>query len=83
MISYIFRSVKKDEMYLYLLQKDGFDSLNDQLRSVFGKPEFVMMINLDKRAKLARVDINHVKEQLSENGYFLQMPPTPEKLEFD
>ena len=80
MITYIFRSPKKSEMYLYLLNKDGFTDLDPQLQKTFGEAEFVMMINLAKRDKLARVDIKKVKEALAEQGFYLQMPPRPEQL---
>lgn len=80
MITYVFRSPKKEEMYLYLLDKDGFSDLDDALQKTFGQAEFVMMINLAKRDKLARADINKVREELSNKGYYLQMPPRPEQL---
>lgn len=80
MLSYIYRSPKKEEMYLYLLDKDGFEELEDSLQKVFGTPEFVMVLNLDKRDTLARVDIQAVREALSDQGYYLQMPPRPEDL---
>ena len=67
-------------MYLYLLEKDGFSELDEQLQRTFGEPEFVMVINLSKRSKLARADINKVKEELTDKGYYLQMPPKPELL---
>ncbi len=62
-------------MYLYLTQKDKFDSVPEPLMKAFGKPEFAMQLNLAKRDRLAREDINVVKEKLQEQGYFLQMPP--------
>lgn len=80
MLSFIYRSSKKDEMYLYLSKKDGFDTLDEGLKQVFGQPEFVMMVDLKKRDKLARVDIARVLEELNDKGFFLQMPPQPYKL---
>ncbi len=79
MLSFIYRSPKKDEMYLYLPAKDDFAALDEDFMRVFGEPEFVMMIDLTKREKLARVDINRVKQGLVDNGYYLQLPPNPLK----
>lgn len=62
-------------MYLYLTQKDKFDQVPEPLMKAFGEPEFAMQLNLAKRDRLAREDINVVKEKLQEVGYFLQMPP--------
>ena len=80
MLSFIYRSPKKEEMYLYLLDKNGFEELDDSLQKVFGTPEFVMVLDLDKRDTLARVDIQVVRTALIEQGYYLQMPPRPEDL---
>lgn len=76
MICFIYRSSKKSEMYLYTLIKDDFTAIPEQLMNVFGKPEFSMMVNLKQRTKLARADIEKVREQLNEDGYYLQMPPS-------
>ena len=80
MICHIFRSPKKQEIYLYLVDKNGSDELDEQLKNVFGEPEFVMVINLAKRENLARVDIGQVKADLKDKGYYLQMPPPPVNL---
>lgn len=80
MLSFIYRSPKKDEMYLYLSAKDQFDDLDEALMKMFGTPEFVMMVNLAKRNQLARVDIRKVKAELQDKGYYLQMPPLPNPL---
>ena len=76
MICYIYRSNIKSEMYLYTITKDEFSNIPPPLLKAFGRPEFSIMINLDKRDKLARVDIVKVREHLDEEGYYLQMPPT-------
>ena len=75
MICYIYRSQRKADMYLYVIKKDDFSAVPQELIAAFGQPEFSMVINLDKRDKLARVDIINVREQLDGDGFYLQMPP--------
>lgn len=75
MLASVYRSNKKDEMYLYIPRKDDFSEVPEALMKVFGKPEFALQINLAKRDKLSRVDINEVKQKLAEEGFYLQMPP--------
>lgn len=75
MICYIYRSPVRAEMYLYTLNRDEFDMIPEQLRKAFGRPDFSMVLNLDKRDHLARVDLDLVKEHLENSGYYLQMPP--------
>ena len=63
-------------MYLYTAIRDDFTKIPESLLKVFGIPDFSMTINLGKRDTLARVDIEQVKQQLLDDGYYLQMPPT-------
>ncbi len=75
MLASVYRSKVKDQMYLYLVKKDDFSPVPEALLKIFGKPEFSMQLNLEKRQKLARVELSEVKEALNEQGYYLQMPP--------
>lgn len=75
MLASIYRSKKKDDMYLYIPIKDDFSKVPEALLKVFGQPDFALQINLAKREKLSRVDINEVKVKLNTEGYYLQMPP--------
>lgn len=75
MLASVYRSTQKDEMYLYIPRKDDFSEVPKALMKVFGKPEFALQINLAKRDKLSRVDINEVRQKLIDEGFYLQMPP--------
>ena len=39
-----------------------------------------MILPLDGRKKLVNADIEKVKQALTEQGYYLQLPPPPEDL---
>ena len=71
----VFRSSLKDFTYIYLLAGHDFDDLPDSLRDVFGQPEVVMDLELTPERKLAYADVRQVMENLSEQGYHLQLPP--------
>lgn len=75
----IFKSSKKDEMYLYVLhQENQDDALSNVPASVlhaFGRATFVMSLDLDENRKLARVNVLHVMDSLQTKGFFIQMPP--------
>jgi len=72
---WIYRSPRKDEMYLYLAEEEAFDDLPDALVARFGAPQFVMELDLSPERTLARVEVTSVIDGLKENGFFLQMPP--------
>lgn len=75
MLASVYRSKMKDQMYLYIAKKDDFSSVPEDLMKIFGLPEFSLQLNLNKREKLARVELSEVKTALKEKGFFLQLPP--------
>jgi uncharacterized protein YcgL (UPF0745 family) len=72
---WIFKSARKEEMYLYLAKEDGYDDLPEMLRQHFGRALFVMQLDLQPGRPLARADVAAVMNALKEQGYYLQMPP--------
>lgn len=80
MLCAVYKSRKKDSTYLYVKQRDDFSAVPQALLDTFGKPELVTVINLDKREHLALADIDRVKLQLQQQGFYLQLPPPPEDL---
>ncbi len=72
---WIYKSPRKDEMYLYLAEENGFDAVPAALMARFGQPVLVMELALHQGRKLARADVERVMDDLSGQGYHLQMPP--------
>ena len=76
MLCFIYKSLKKEELYLYLDKKDDFSALPETLLQNFGKLEFVMELELTPERKLARENSAKVLAGLQERGFFVQLPPT-------
>ncbi|OOZ35778.1 YcgL domain-containing protein [Solemya velesiana gill symbiont] len=72
---WIYRSSRKDEMYLYLAREVAFDELPKVLMKNFGTPTLAMELELHPERPLARENIDKVMAALRENGFYLQMPP--------
>lgn len=72
---WVYRSPRKDEMYLYLLAQDDFACVPQALLQRFGKPVMVMQLTLSPQRNLAREDVVKVMENLRAQGFHLQMPP--------
>ncbi|MCP5768148.1 YcgL domain-containing protein, partial [Klebsiella pneumoniae] len=79
----IYKSSKKDEMYLYVARPnhpneaenaDPLDILAEPLRVAFGRATYVMHLELSESRKLARVNVLHVLDSLQTKGFFIQMP---------
>ena len=71
----VFKSVKRNDLYLFLQADREFESLPRELRQSFGTPIFVMDLTIDEQRSLARADPLKVLSALEENGFYLQLPP--------
>lgn len=80
MLCAIYKSLKREGMYLYVEKRDQFDAIPEELRQIFGKPQFVMLFNLVGEKSLKRVDNAEVLQKIQTQGYYLQMPPPQENL---
>ena len=72
---WIFKSLKKEEMYLYVRDAAYQELVPEALLSAMGKLEPVMELDLRSDRPLAREDVNQVIDQLLDRGFYLQMPP--------
>nr|WP_136250067.1 YcgL domain-containing protein [Ningiella ruwaisensis] len=80
MLCAVYKSKKKADTYLYVKEKDDFSDVPESLLSVFGQPQFVMLVPANKRPRIAGIERERFLESMNEQGYYLQMPPKPENL---
>lgn len=73
---FIYKSLKKDELYLYLNKKDDFSAVPEPLFKSFGRMAFVMELELTPQRKLARAGAEKIIASLKKKGFFVQMPPS-------
>ena len=73
MLCHIYRSDRKLDTYLYLLDKDDFSVVPDELLRIFGSPEFSFSFDLTQDRKLAKEDTAEVLDNLASQGYHLQI----------
>ncbi len=72
----VYRSSRKQEMYLYVDKARGLLDVPDTLLAQFGDPAPVMLLHLTPQRKLARADAALVLASIQTQGFYLQMPPT-------
>ncbi|RRJ85452.1 YcgL domain-containing protein [Aestuariirhabdus litorea] len=75
LIASIYKSPKKDEMYLYVEKAKGLTQVPEKLLELFGTPRHVMDLMLREERPLARADVVQVMEGIQAKGFHLQMPP--------
>lgn len=76
----VFRSSRKQEMYLYVDKVRGLVDVPDTLLLQFGEPVPVMLLQLTPEQRLARADAALVLASIDAQGFYLQMPPTAAEL---
>ena len=72
---FVYRSNKKQGMFLYLDNKDNFDCVPESLLKLLGDISFSFEFDLSTERKLVKAETSEVIRIINENGYFLQMPP--------
>ena len=71
----VYRSPRKQGMYLYVDRLKGLEPVPEALITAFGKPQHAFDFVLTEERKLAQEDVQKVLENLKNQGYHLQMPP--------
>lgn len=71
----IYRSTRRQEMYLYVDAGDDLSGVPDALLERFGRPVEALSLMLSADRPLARADAARVLAAIEEEGYYLQMPP--------
>ena len=73
----IYKTDKKQEMYLYVARQDGLERLPEPLLQQFGTPILVTTMVLTENKKLARADVRQVMADIASKGFYLQLSPSP------
>ena len=79
----VFKSPRKDEMYLYVDKKEGLKRVPKELLEIFGTPKSVMTMLIRPEKDLARAKAEDVLSNIREQGFYLQMPPKKEEYLLD
>ena len=80
MLCVIYKSPKKAFTYLFVKSRNDFSEVPEALMQTFGTPTLVTVVNLGTKEKLAMADLEKVKKNLIEKGFYLQLPPPQEDL---
>ncbi len=76
MLCRVYKSMKQADYYLYVEMNEDLDRVPESLVELLGDLEKIVEFDLDKKSHLAQADISQVKDQITDCGYYLQMPST-------
>jgi uncharacterized protein YcgL (UPF0745 family) len=71
---FIYRCSRKDDMYIYLPERDDFSKVPADIIKGIGLTEFAMELELTPETRLARDDAHKVLKNMEEKGFHLQLP---------
>ena len=71
---FVYRSKKRLNTYLFLPEQGNFSDIPESLLKLFGEAEFSFDFKLYPERKLTLADAGEVMRNITENGYFLQLP---------
>jgi len=75
MLSYIYRSEKKADCYIYINQPKESADLPGIVEKTLGDLTFVMELEITEESKLAQVEAEQVLAAMRHQGFYIQMPP--------
>lgn len=81
MHAYVYKSQLKPDTYVYVPRRDDFSALPAPLLTSLGALTFVLDVALDAQRRLAQADPDKVRSDMvrsdmSERGFYLQVPPS-------
>ena len=71
---FIYRCTRKQDLYIYLAEKDDFSRVPAEIISGLGITEFSMELEITPDTNLAKEDVPTVMENLEQKGFHLQLP---------
>ncbi len=72
---FVFRSNRKQGIYLYLPDKDDWSAIPDNVVKLLGTTELVIELELAADRQLARTTGAEVICAIEQQGFYLQLPP--------
>ncbi len=77
---FVYASRQRMETYVWLRQRDAFDTLPARLRNTLGELRFVLEVDLDASRRLPHEDVATVMAHLRGKGWHLQLPPANDRV---
>ncbi len=77
---FVYRSLKKKGLYIYLPEKDNFSNVPTSVKAQLGDTEYALELEISPEKKLARENAQKVLENLQKNGFHIQMPTDIESI---
>jgi hypothetical protein len=76
----VYKGSRKPDAYLYIQREGDFSQVPKSLLDLMGHLELVISLDVTADSTLAQACVAEVLQQLGDQGYYLQLPPSGAKL---
>ena len=77
MLCAVYKSIRKPQTYIFVAKRDDFSQVPTPLLEQFGPPQLVSILNIKETTKMAIADASRVIKEVTDSGFYLQLPPPP------
>lgn len=77
MLCAVYKSIRKSQTYIFVAKRDDFSKVPTHLLEQFGPPQLVSVLNLTETTKMAMANAAKVIKEVTNTGFYLQLPPPP------
>lgn len=74
-----YRSSRRDNVILYVLDEKKLDDLPEELKTLLGKPKFMISFELTPERKIVKLNAKELIDTLLNQGYFLRIDSLDEE----
>ena len=76
----VYKGSHKPDAYLYIQHEGDFSQVPESLLGLMGSLQLVISLDVTADSTLAQTRVEEVLQQLGDQGYYLQLPPSETKL---
>ena len=76
----IYKGSRKPDAYLYIQREGDFSQVPESLLDLMGSLQLVISLDVTADSTLAQARAKEVLQQLRDQGFYLQLPPSNTKL---
>jgi uncharacterized protein YcgL (UPF0745 family) len=77
MLCAVYKSIRKPQTYIFVAKRDDFSQVPTPLLEKFGPPQLVSVLNITETTKMAIANAAKVIKEVTNTGFYLQLPPPP------
>ena len=77
MLCAVYKSIRKPQTYIFVAKRDDFSQVPTPLLEQFGPPHLVSILNIKETTKMAIAEASRVIQEVTDSGFYLQLPPPP------